>query len=50
MCEYVVGHTFGIGDFTIDENFLIDSTVGRPDILGESVSKYTARDCSLASC
>lgn len=50
MCEYIVGHTFRIGGFTIDENLLIDSSVGRPDILGESVSKYTARDCSLASC
>jgi hypothetical protein len=34
---------------TIEENIFINSAVGKPAILEESVSKYTARDCSLES-
>jgi hypothetical protein len=34
---------------TKEENFLIDSAVGKPAILGESVSKYSEKDCSFAS-
>jgi len=35
---------------TIAENFLMASAGGSPAMLGESVSKYIARDCRFASC